>query len=76
MDLEDRKVQLEEAKQHIEEGIELIRDAVRGTREESHANAYIIPHLMTWIGEGNPHDTSIPDYIDALEEEFGEESEE
>ena len=71
----ERIEQLEHAQDMISQAIYLIEDALYGTTHEAHAKAYIVPHLRTWIGEGNPHDTSIPDYIDMLrqEENFEEE---
>ena len=57
---------LEEAQEHLYQAIDLIEFGVRGTNQEAHANAYIIPHLKSWAGEGAGYDTSIPDYIEAL----------
>jgi hypothetical protein len=40
---------LEEARGAIELAIENIRTAVRGTSEQGRAEAYILPHLQSWI---------------------------
>lgn len=61
---------LEEAEDLISQAIENIEIALRGTRQFNHANSYLIPHLKTWVGNGNPYDTSIRDYIENLEKEF------
>lgn len=66
MKISERIESLEQAEALIEEAIYLIENAVSGTSEEAHARSYIIPHLKTWIGQGNPYDTSIPDYIENL----------
>jgi len=60
---------LEEAADLIGNAIDLISDALQGTSEESHAAAYIIPHLENWIGNGNPYDKDIFQYIESLQEE-------
>lgn len=66
-DTSERVGQLREAQGMIEEAIFQIEDALSGTSQESHAKAYLIAHLRTWVGEGSSYDTSIPDYIEALE---------
>ena len=68
-ELEHKMNLLWEAKEHLWQTINLIEEAVADTRNESFANAYIIPHLKTWAGEGNPMDKDIPSYIEDLEEE-------
>jgi hypothetical protein len=60
---------LENAEQLIAEAIANIEEALYGTDNENLANAYIIPHLNTWIGNGNPYDKSIDKYIDDLRTE-------
>jgi hypothetical protein len=69
METPDRVQMLEEASDLIATAIELIKEALKGTSEQSHANTYIIPHLNTWIGNGNPYDKSIDKYIESLWEE-------
>jgi hypothetical protein len=65
----ERIEKLEEAESLINEAIDLIVESLSGTKHYDHANSYIIPHLKTWIGLGNPYDTSIGDYIEMLENE-------
>lgn len=69
MEIDEREQLLQEAGQYIAQAVELIREALSDTSQEGHAQAYIIPHLQTWIGEGNPYDTSVYDYIDNLRQE-------
>ena len=47
--MNNRRELLEEAQEAIELAIENIRQAVRGTGEQSRAEAYILPHLQSWI---------------------------
>jgi hypothetical protein len=42
-DLDDRIYALEEAQSHLEEALDLVRQAVRGTRLADRTDAYIIP---------------------------------
>lgn len=66
----DSKVQLLiEAQEAIELAIENIKSAVRGTSEQGRAEAYILPHLQSWI------DGSEVITIEKLIEKFGEEEE-
>lgn len=65
-DYNDRIEDLEEARQHLEEAIALITTATRGTDEEIRANAYIIPHLQSWLSKEYE---SIDNLIAALEKE-------
>jgi hypothetical protein len=50
-DMADRIYALEEAQDHLEEALDLVRQAVRGTRLEDRAHAYIIPSLAMCIGD-------------------------
>lgn len=68
-----RQSLLDKATEKIEDAITLIKDAMHGTSYEQHAKSYIIPHLMTWIGEGNPYDYGTTKYRELLEEELIEE---
>lgn len=68
MELIERVELLEEAESLILQAIENIKIALKGTGEFEHANSYIIPHLKTWIGDGNPYDTSIRNYIENIQE--------
>lgn len=65
----ERIEKLGEAESLISDAIDLIVESLRGTKNYDHANSYIIPHLKTWIGMGNPNDTSIGNYIEMLENE-------
>ena len=58
---------LEQAGDLIAEAISKIEEALDGTSEEAHARAYIIPHLSTWIGNGNRYDVDVYKYIEHLE---------
>lgn len=69
MDINERIEMLEEAAEDIAQAIEKIEYALSGTSQENHADAYIIPHLKTWIGNGNPYDKDIYEYIESLREE-------
>jgi hypothetical protein len=70
MEVTERFELLEEAEGLIFQAIENIQTALKGTAEFTHASFYIIPHLKTWVSNGNPYDTSIRDYIENLEKEF------
>lgn len=70
MEVTERIELLEEAENMIFEAIANIETALHKTSEFNHANSYLIPHLKTWVGNGNPYDTSIRDYIEKLEKEF------
>lgn len=59
---------LMEADEMIHDAIEKIREGLEGTPFYAHAQSYIIPHLLTWVGEGNPYDHSIDKYIEDLRE--------
>lgn len=56
---------LEEAELLLQQVIELITWGVKGTNQEAHANAYIIPHLESWLNP-NSSETSISEYIEYL----------
>ena len=56
---------LEEAELLLQQVIELITWGVKGTNQEAHANAYIIPHLESWLNPNSP-ETSISEYIEYL----------
>jgi hypothetical protein len=70
MEVAKRFELLEEAEELISQAINNIQIALKGTGEFDHANSYIIPHLKNWVGDGNPYDTSIRNYIENLEKEF------
>jgi hypothetical protein len=52
-DIADRIYALEEAQGHLEEALDLVRQAVRGTRLADRADAYIIPSLAMCIDENH-----------------------
>lgn len=67
MELYERVELLEQAENLISQAIENLEIALKGTSEFNHASSYIIPNLKTWIGNGNPYDTTVRDYIENLE---------
>ncbi len=69
METPERVRLLEEASDLIATAVGLIEEALEGTSQQAHANLYIIPHLNTWIGNGNPYDRGIGKYIECLWEE-------
>ncbi len=73
METPERVRLLEEATELIGTAIGLIEEALAGTSQEAYANSYIIPHLNTWIGNGNRYDKSIDKYIEDLWNEEEEE---
>lgn len=66
MDKYERKELLENAQDKINEGIELIRQALKDTTHERHAEAYIIGHLDNWANGGNPYDETIPTLVEKI----------
>ena len=68
MNKQDRIDLVLEAEQKIAEAISNIQDAVKGTPEETECNTYIVGHLNTWIGNGNPYDHHTGKIVEALEE--------
>lgn len=63
---------INEAERLIQDAIFLIEEAVHGTNEQAVCDAYIIPSLATWIGNGNPYDHHTGKIIEALREEAEE----
>ena len=57
---------LEEAADQINEAIDAIELAVRGTEHQASAHAYIIAHLKNWANGSNPYDEHIPKLIDQM----------
>ena len=72
MDKTERIDILYDAMDNLDLAIDNIRVALRGTSFESHANAYIIPHLVSWINSDNNFNMGIQQYIDRLKEEEDE----
>ena len=75
MDKRDRKETLYEAAEQLNLAIDNIKCALRGTTYEGHANAYIIPHLTSWLDSDNRFNMGIHQYIDRLDEEEEDEFE-
>ncbi len=73
MDKFDRIDLLDEAKDELQSAIQKIRDAVRGTSLEGHANAYIIGHLRSWLDAAGTYNMGIQQYIDRMHDEDDEE---
>ncbi len=63
---EERLEQLHEARELLEQVIELVRTAVQGTQQGVYANAYIIPHLESWVDQEH---SSIEKLNEAFEEQ-------
>jgi hypothetical protein len=72
----ERIEKLEEAKGLLEEVVNLVDEALRGTRHQSHARAYILGHLEGWVDSPNRYNMGIEQYIEALREEEGYDEEE
>lgn len=76
--IEDRVEMLQDAAQKLRECIELVDDALSGTGQESHADAYLVAHLQIWVGSDEHtylcNDTGILDYIPMLREELVDEA--
>jgi hypothetical protein len=64
--IEDRIEMLEQADYNLRRAIAQISDALQGTEHYNHANAYIIPHLTTWL-DGGRFDMGIAQYQEALQ---------
>jgi len=69
MTTRDRQNILYDASEQLNLVIDNIRVALRDTSFESHANAYIIPHLVSWDYSDNSFNMGIQQYIDKLNEE-------
>ena len=72
-EIADKIEELENAKYSLEEAIELIYGAVKGTHLQARARAYIIPHLESWLEE---HHCSIDSLIEELESDLNDIEEE
>jgi len=64
---------LEDAKEQLQEVIELIEDAVKGTTLASRAEAYIIPSLKMCLGQGHGYLGSQPCDIDEMIKDMDDE---
>jgi len=67
--IQDRIDMLEEAQDLINQAIDQIQQAVKGTSVDRIVQAYTISHLDNWANGGNPHDMTIPVIIDSLSED-------
>jgi len=67
MDKRDRIQALYEAAEQLDKAIDNIKHALRGTAYEGHANAYIIPHLISWLDSDNSFNMGIHQYINQLD---------
>jgi len=73
MNTQDRIELLDNAQYRLAEAIGYIKDALKGTEHERHAEYYIIGHLRSWLNsDGYGFNMGIQQYIDAL---FNEEKE-
>ena len=59
---------LTEAQQKLNECIDLIKTALKGTSDERYADAYILGHLRNWVDAGG-HDKGIKQYIESILDE-------
>lgn len=66
MDQQERIDMLREAQKLLYDVAQMIEDAVDGTPVEHRANAYIIPHLQSWI-EDPYQSANIEELINDLE---------
>lgn len=68
MTKEDRIEMLIDAQEHLFSAIKMIEDALQGTEQEAHADAYIIAHLNNWINS-HGYDTGVEQYIEEIAED-------
>ena len=73
MTTEERIQMIEEAMDLITQAQELVDDAVSGTSQESHYDAYGKYGFSQLLKNGNPYDNGLQDLIDAFLEEGEEE---
>jgi len=69
MNKNERLYLLDDAQCKLSEAIELIETALKGTKYEAHARAYILGHLKNWIDAHNSYNMGIQQYMDALIDE-------
>ena len=75
MNKRDRIEALHDAERQLNLAMDNIKAALRGTSHEGHANAYILPHLRSWLDSDNSFNMGIHQYIDCLDEEEEDDSE-
>ena len=66
MDQQERIDMLYEAQEYLEEAIQLIKGAVRGTDSQSYAESYVIPTLIMAKTEDHGYLGSQPANLDEL----------
>ena len=66
MKREDKIDLLNEATEQLLAAVNNIEEALRGTSLAGHANAYIIPHLHSWINSDNRFNMGVQQYIESL----------
>jgi len=64
---QERKQQILQALELIIEAQSLVEEAVSGTRQEAHFNAYGQYGLQQLLGNGNRYDSSLENLIEELE---------
>jgi hypothetical protein len=75
MEKEEKIDLLNEATEQLLAAVNNIEAALRGTSLAGHANAYIIPHLHSWIDSDNRFNMGVQQYIERLYDEEDEEDE-
>ena len=75
MNKRDRIEALHDAERQLNLAMDNIKAALRGTSHEGHANAYILPHLRSWLDSDNSFNMGIHQYINRLDEEEEDDSE-
>jgi hypothetical protein len=79
MNMEDRIYAIEEAQEKLQEGLDMLKNALRGLPSERYYESYILAHLDIWINGGNSHyltgDTGIPEIIEQIRKEEKERKE-
>ncbi len=72
MTTQERKDTLHEAMDQLNQAIDNIQCALRGTSHERQADAYILGHLRSWIDSDNSFNMGIVQYIEELDKEEGD----
>ena len=75
MEKEEKIDLLNEATEQLLAAVDNIEAALRGTSLAGHANAYIIPHLRSWIDSDNRFNMGVQQYIERLYDGEDEEDE-
>lgn len=64
--VEEKKQKVEKAMELIEQAKELVDEAIEGLEAENHYYAYGRYGIDTALGNGNPHDGSLPKIINEI----------